>query len=239
MQYFLPTTSLDFFVYFKLKGFSVCLYLSGAASPSPQAGLRSGNKSRLGREKQLCAACRSVQTPSVFLQMPENTFLQHSAGWEGWPTLSGGWQSTWQGIKGWERTTVLGSRQLCATLESDLAPKTESLWEGGTSPKPNVLQAAAICTFLFLSTSDLRPSHTISGRFPQSLWRGQWETSFQQITRALVVKSSPAFVFGADYSYSLCTHNRAGEQTVNKDRGHTLHKETAIKWWRTLLSLKL
>lgn len=35
--------------------------------------------------------------------------------------------------------------------------------------------------------------------------------------QALVIKSSPAFVFGADYSYLLCIRNRAGEQTVNKD----------------------
>lgn len=166
-------------------------------------------------------------------------FYWYSAGWEGWPTLLGGWQSTRQGIKEWERaTTVLPSRQLSTTLESDLASENESLWEGSTSPKTNVLQAVAICAFLFLWTSNLKPSHTISGRVAQSLRRGQGETSFQEITRESVVKSSPAFVFGADYSYSLCIHNRAGEQTVNKNWGHALHKETAIKWWRTLLSLK-
>lgn len=177
--------------------------------------------------------------PKFSCRCQKTHFYWYSARREGWPTLLGGWQSTWQGIKGWERTTVLQSRQLSATLESDLASKTELLWEGGTSPKPNVLQAVAICTFLFLWTSDLRPSHVISGRVAQSLWRGQWEMSFQQITRASVVKHSPAFVSGADYSYSLCIHNRAGKQTVNKDWGHTLHKETAIKWWRILLSLKL
>lgn len=186
----------------------------------PQAGLCSGNKSRL------CAAGCSVQTPSASLQRPENSFLLVLSRWGGFPMLLRGRQSTQQGIKGWERTT----RQLSATPESDLASETKLLWEGGTSSKQNVLQAVAICTFLLLWTSDLRPSHVISGRDAQPLWRSQWKTSFQQITRVLVVKSSPAFMFGVDYSYSLCIFNRAGEQTVNKDWDHTLHKETAIKW---------
>jgi len=57
--------------------------------------------------------------------------------------------------------------------------------------------------------------------------------------RSVVKRISPAFVFGADYSYSLCIRNRVGEQTVKEDRGHALHKETAIKWLSTLLPLNL
>lgn len=128
-------------------------------------------------------------------------FYCNSAGWEGWSMLLGSWQSAWQGVKGWEMKTVLWLRQLTATLESDLASKTESRWEGGTSLKPNVLQVVAICMFLLLWASDPRPPHVISGRFAQSQRKGQWEMSFQQIMRRSVVKSSPAFVFGADYSY--------------------------------------
>ena len=186
---------------------------------------------------QHAVLCR---TPRFCCRCRKTCFYWYLAGWEGWPMLLGGWQPKWQGIKGWERTTVLWLRQLTATLESDLASKTESLWDGGRSPKQNVLQAVVICTFLLLWTSDPRPSRVISGRVAQSLQRGQWEMSFQQIMRRSVVKrSSLAFVFGADYSYSLCIHNRVGEQTVNKDWGHTSHKETAIKWWSPLLSLKL
>lgn len=73
-----------------------------------------------------------------------------------------------------------------------------------------------------------------------SLQRGHWEMCFHQVMKRSVIKrNSPAFVFGAGNSYLLQIPNRVGKQRVDKDWGHTLHKETTIKWWRILLSLKL
>lgn len=171
-----------------------------------------------------------AQNSKVWLKVLENTFLLALNWMRGWPMLLGGCQSVEQEIKGWERTTILWLRQQTATMEGDLDYKTESLWQSDTSSKPNVLQVVAICMFLLLWASHTRVS----------LWRSQWEMFFQQIMKRSVIKrSSSAFVLGAGYSYLLQIHYRGGEQTVDRDWSHTLHKATTRKWWRILWPLKL
>lgn len=60
---------------------------------------------------------------------------------EGWPTLMQGWQSTRQGIKGWEKDKSFAVKTTCcwsAELCRNLASKSQSPQEGDVLPKPCV-----------------------------------------------------------------------------------------------------